>query len=110
MDHVTGTDRDEHGCLSSAGYVWSHVRHDCVRLWEAGTRFDAGAHSAFLVFSTDSAFIEIFIPGKESVVCRRRKKAQEWRARSGESVTVRNGVTVVRTKEQTYTNSGQVGL
>lgn len=102
MDYVTGTDRDEHGCRWSAGYVWSNVRHDCVRLWEVGTRLDAGAHSAYLVFSTDSTFAEVFVPEGGSVVCRRRKKTQEWRARSGVAVTVRDGVTVVRTKERTY--------
>lgn len=107
LDQVTGTDRDEHGCLASAGYVWSAALHDCVRLWEVGTRFNAGQHSVFLVYSADSTYAEIFIPNEESVICRRRKKSMEWGARSGETVTKRNGVTVIRTKHRTFTDSGQ---
>lgn len=31
-----GNDRDEHGCIASAGYVWSEVRKDCIRPFEEG--------------------------------------------------------------------------
>lgn len=106
LDHVTSTDRDEHGCLASAGYVWSEVLHDCIRLWEAGTRLNAGQHSAFLVYSPDSTYAELFIPNEKSIICRRQKKTMEWRAKSGATITTRNGVTVIRTKHRTYTNSG----
>lgn len=29
-----GGDRDEHGCIGSAGYVWCEVQQDCIRLFE----------------------------------------------------------------------------
>lgn len=29
-----GGDRDEHGCIGSAGYVWCEVQKDCIRLFE----------------------------------------------------------------------------
>lgn len=31
-----GGDRDEHGCIGSAGYVWCEVQKDCIRLFERG--------------------------------------------------------------------------
>ena len=31
-----GGDRDEHGCIGSAGYVWCEVQKDCIRLFEKG--------------------------------------------------------------------------
>jgi hypothetical protein len=33
---LVGGDRDEHGCIGSAGYVWDEARQDCVRPWEVG--------------------------------------------------------------------------
>ncbi len=31
---MPGSDRDEHGCIGSAGYVWSESTQECVRPWE----------------------------------------------------------------------------
>ena len=31
---VVGGDRDDHGCIGSAGYVWSEDKQECVRPWE----------------------------------------------------------------------------
>ena len=32
--HLIGGDVDEHGCNSSAGYVWSDIKERCIRKWE----------------------------------------------------------------------------
>ena len=60
---IVGGDRDEHGCIGSAGYTWSEVRQDCIRLFEQGIRMEATNGSgriAFLVFSPDSMLVELF--------------------------------------------------
>jgi hypothetical protein len=31
---VVGGDRDEHGCIGSAGYTWCEAKAKCVRTWE----------------------------------------------------------------------------
>ena len=31
---LVGADRDEHGCIGSAGYVWSEQYGKCIRPWE----------------------------------------------------------------------------
>ena len=31
---LVGSDRDKHGCISSAGYQWCATENDCVRPWE----------------------------------------------------------------------------
>jgi putative lipoprotein len=31
---TTGSDRDEHGCIGSAGYTWCEKEGKCVRPWE----------------------------------------------------------------------------
>lgn len=31
---MVGGDKDEHGCIGSAGYVWCAVKNKCLRSWE----------------------------------------------------------------------------
>lgn len=33
---VVGGDKDEHGCIGSAGYTWCGERQKCLRTWEEG--------------------------------------------------------------------------
>lgn len=63
---VVGSDKDEHGCIASAGYTWSEVQKDCIRLWEKGVRMNAvddAGKTLFLVFSPDSTQVELFFLG-----------------------------------------------
>lgn len=60
---VIGGNRDEYGCLKSAGYTWSEVQKDCIRLFEKGIRVtatDGSSHSAYIVFAPDSSRAELF--------------------------------------------------
>lgn len=67
LSYVVGNDRDSSGCISSAGYTWSAVRQDCIRVWEEGIRLMAANSSgsaqlsAFLVFGQDRKKVEIFM-------------------------------------------------
>lgn len=62
-----GADKDEHGCIASAGYTWSEVQQSCIRLFEKGIRLNAieGGGSSFIVFSLDSTKAELFFSGDE---------------------------------------------
>ena len=31
---LLGGDRDEHGCIPSAGYIWCEELQQCIRPWE----------------------------------------------------------------------------
>lgn len=33
-DYIVGADRDEHGCIASAGYSWCEPKAKCLRIWE----------------------------------------------------------------------------
>jgi hypothetical protein len=33
-DSMVGSDKDEHGCIGSAGYVWCEEKQKCLRTWE----------------------------------------------------------------------------
>jgi hypothetical protein len=33
-EQIVGGDRDEHGCIGSAGYSWCESKQKCIRVWE----------------------------------------------------------------------------
>jgi hypothetical protein len=65
---LTGNDRDSHGCIGSAGYTWSELRQECVRIFEIGSPFSAyGTNkdttmSAFVILNNDKTKAEIYFP------------------------------------------------
>lgn len=72
---MVGGDRDRHGCIGSAGYTWSEVLGECVRVFEKGVRLDIAGNpdmSAFLVFSADSLKVELFTPDRDPEILERR--------------------------------------
>lgn len=75
---VAGADRDAHGCIASAGYTWSNVRNQCVRIFEAGLAFDpdptptqGAVLSAYLVLAPAEGAVtaaELFVPGRDAPI------------------------------------------
>ncbi len=66
---MAGGDKDEHGCIGSAGYSWSEVRQECIRLFESAERMipvDKNTQdttlSAFILVSEDKSKAELFLP------------------------------------------------
>lgn len=62
-----GAEKDENGCLMSAGYTWSKVKEDCIRPWEGGitmnitdtsTNFET---AAFVVIDSTKQMAELFL-------------------------------------------------
>jgi hypothetical protein len=66
-----GSDRDAHGCITSAGFRWSVLNEECVRVFEVGVRLNPQAEgldpatAAYIIFSNDQSKAELFIPGEE---------------------------------------------
>lgn len=54
---LVGNDKDEHGCIGSAGYVWCEAQGECLRPWE--DQWDDSCNTE--EFSYDKS--------KESVAC-----------------------------------------
>lgn len=67
---MVGADKDEHGCKGSAGYQWSAIRQECIRVFEVGIRLNPISKeldpttSAFVVFKSAEIDIEVelFMP------------------------------------------------
>lgn len=89
---MVGGDTDSHGCKPSAGYQWSKLKGQCIRLFEDGIRLDPKAKSlnqtlsAFAIFKAipddNENEVEVFIPNaKNSMLLKKqpKKNVTEWR-------------------------------
>ena len=89
---VVGSDLDKHGCKGSAGYTWSVLRNECVRIFEVGIRLNPQdptldqTLSAFVVLAKDSSQVELYIPQLDG--SRLLKKGQEKGQWSDENWTL----------------------
>lgn len=80
---VVGGDVDTHGCKASAGYTWSVLKNQCIRIF-AGTKLshaeEAGktyTTAAYVIFEENKA--ELFLDTqKESVVLERKSEGDSW--------------------------------
>lgn len=79
---MPGSDRDEHGCIGSAGYTWSRVAERCIRPFEDGVKLlptekpegTSAVLAAYAVFGADSLRAELFLPsGGKNIVLDRRE-------------------------------------
>ena len=113
---MLGADEDEHGCKGSAGYQWSVVKNECIRIFEAGIRMDARAAeldttlAAFVVFKsdTDDQQAEIFLPNEHhSVLLNKVKKedAGTWK-NAAYTLTQWRGMYSLVTKDTTLLYQG----
>lgn len=90
---VLGTDRDEKGCVTSAGYMWSQTRKNCIRVFEEGFRLtpystvedstdvdgEQATLNAYVVFNEDKSIAELFLPdAKNSLLLKREREGKTY--------------------------------
>ncbi len=67
---VVGTDADEHGCRASAGYQWSVLQQQCIRVFELPVQIisqDSTTRTG-LIISADRSQAEVFSPSGHFVL------------------------------------------
>ena len=79
---TTGNDKDGHGCIATAGYTWSKLLTQCIRLFEVGTELiNAQDPEATLVaYAILDPVInqgELFLPETNSSITL-RKQGPDW--------------------------------
>ena len=84
---VAGPDKDDKGCVTSAGYKWSILKKACIRPFEVGVRLNPSTEikagdpviSAFVVLEDDGDKAELFIPNeKESIIMERKSQKDPY--------------------------------
>jgi len=87
---VVGGDKDVHGCKGSAGYTYSQLKNDCVRVFEQKIKLkEVGSDKSYttmtaVIFSKDMKRAEVFIPeaSAKSIILDRQGKAKLWKSGS----------------------------
>jgi hypothetical protein len=85
-----GGDRDVHGCIGSAGYTYSQIKNDCVRVFEQKIKLnEVSSDNSYtsmtaVIFSKDMKRAEIFIPdgNAKSIILNREGKGKIWKSGS----------------------------
>lgn len=85
-DSSVVNDKDEHGCLATAGYVWSKINKECIKAFTgvplnpiANPNSDDESLSAYALFSEDGNQAEIFLPNDtKSIVLTRAAEGKPW--------------------------------
>lgn len=80
---VVGGDADSHGCKASAGYTWSTLKKECIRIFE-GTKLSHAEETgktyttaAYVIFEGNKA--ELFLDTqKESIILERKSEGDSW--------------------------------
>jgi len=80
---VVGGDSGTHGCKASAGYTWSILKKECIRIFENSTKLshaeDGKTYTtvAYVIFDGDKA--ELFLDTqKESIILERKSEGDSW--------------------------------
>ncbi|MBB4804920.1 hypothetical protein HNP38_000192 [Chryseobacterium defluvii] len=85
---VVGGDRDTHGCIGSAGYTYSQVKNDCIRVFEQKIKLPevkpkgSSTSMTAVIFSKDMKNAEIFLPDQNSgsLILTRAGKGKTWKS------------------------------
>jgi hypothetical protein len=80
---VVGGDSDAHGCKASAGYTWSTLKKECIRIFE-GTKLSHTEETgktyttaAFVIFDGNKA--ELFLDTqKDAIILERKAEGEPW--------------------------------
>lgn len=95
---VLEDDEESNGCAYSAGYKWSNIQEDCIRIFEKGFRLNpigvTGEEveenemedndvSCFVIFSTDKKKAEIFLPNHKKGIVLDQSKDKRVYTNSG---------------------------
>jgi hypothetical protein len=105
---VLGHDKDDKGCVTSAGYKWSVLRKECIRVFEEGYRLNSAdslkaediAASAFIVFDKNEEQAELYLPNNEKSVVLNKEasgmyKSGSWALNTKSNYQLSNGNAVV---------------
>ena len=70
---IDGATTSKHGCIETAGYTWSELKSECIRLFESAQcigaiRSGSATFNTYVVFSDDNSKAELFMPDLENQI------------------------------------------
>ena len=107
---IMGADKDANGCVTSAGYRWSLLKKQCIRIFEEGYRLNAvtelksgdTSKSAFVIFEEEGNKAELYLPdGIASILLEREKEGSPYKNAEW-SLQLSNGYSLLKNGEPQY--------
>ncbi|WP_461146157.1 hypothetical protein [Spirosoma pulveris] len=105
---TNGGDKDAHGCIRSAGYTFSVLKNDCIRVFEQTIQLKevsptgSFTSNATVIFSKDTKQAEVFIPGSATGVLLARS------SKEGKFFWKKGNLTLLRLKGYVLKRGNQV--
>lgn len=116
-DVVVGGDKDEDGCLASAGYTWSKLNKECIRVFtgiqllpvDKPQSQDDAVNATYLLFDESKDNAELFLPNQdESVIVTRESEGKSWTNGEWQLIPYK-GYQLKKAGKLLYTGDGQIG-
>lgn len=106
---VVGNDKDDKGCVASAGYKWSELKKSCIRPFEVGIRLNPAkevkqgdaVYSAFAVLEENGDRAELFIPDEKLPLMLKRESEgkpyikDDWQLATSKGYTLKKGDSIM---------------
>lgn len=115
-DSSAVNDKDEHGCLATAGYVWSKINKECIKAFtgvplnpSSNPNSEDESLSAYVLFSEDGNQAEVFLPNDtQSLVLTRTSEGKPWVFDDWQLVPWK-GYVLKKGNENKFAGDGMVG-
>ncbi|NDI99140.1 hypothetical protein GWA97_08650 [Flavobacterium sp. LaA7.5] len=107
---ILGTDKDANGCVTSAGYRWSSIKNQCIRVFEEGYRLNIVAElksegiskSAFVIFEEKGNRAELYLPNETAAILLEREKEGSPYKNNVWLLQLNNGYSLLKNGEPQY--------
>jgi len=115
-DSTAVNDKDENGCLAAAGYIWSKVNKECVKVF-SGLQLNPinqpdnadETISAYILFSEDLKQAEVFLPNEtSSIVLSGSDKTKVWSLGDWQLVAT-SGYVLKKAGVDQFSGDGEIG-
>ena len=114
-DSSAVNDKDEHGCLATAGYVWSKINKECIKAFTgvplnpiANPNSDDESLSAYVLFSEDGKQAEIFLPDDKSFIVTKGNSDKIWVFKDYQLIS-QNGYQLKKAGQVVFSGDGEIG-
>jgi hypothetical protein len=115
-DLVVGADKDENGCLASAGYTWSKLNKDCVRVFsgiqlmpfEKKNEEDA-VYCAYILFDESKNNAEIFLPNDDKSIILESKSDKKLWSKDNYQLIAKDGYILKKDGKIIFTGDSDFG-
>lgn len=112
---IVGADKDDDGCLASAGYTWSKLNKECVKAFtgiQLNPASDAATEDetlcAYVLFNEEGDQAEIFLPDDKSFIVTKGTSDKIWVFKDYQLIA-QNGYQLKKAGQVVFSGDGEIG-